>query len=307
MRRLVSSGICVMVLLVNSYVMAGTPGSKGVAFLSLGQGARANGMGDSFVAVADDINAIHWNPAGIAQIKEKQFTFMHSVWLDEIQSNYVACAAQMIGGIMGGAITSLDSGSIDKYDVVNGSPVAQETYSGKNIVASVSYAKKITKNCSLGATVKYIQMEIDGKKSNGTAFDVGYLYKPKRENFAFGAAVQNLGSGLKAFISEKNELPLNFKVGGAYKLLDDFLTISFDANLPADSDINFNLGGECQIKEILAIRAGYKTLAKDTIKSSNLTYGAGFVIPGTSIGLDYAYCDYDDLGDTHRVSLVTKF
>lgn len=57
----------------------------------------------------------------------------------------------------------------------------------------------------------------------------------------------------------------------------------------------------------MAIRAGYKTLTKDELKSSDLTYGAGFRLLNGGIGLDYAYCDYDDLGDTHRVSLMTKF
>jgi len=58
---------------------------------------------------------------------------------------------------------------------------------------------------------------------------------------------------------------------------------------------------------MVAIRAGYKSLTKDELKSSDLTFGAGFRMPGTGIGLDYAYCDYDDLGATHRVSLMTKF
>jgi len=56
------------------------------------------------------------------------------------------------------------------------------------------------------------------------------------------------------------------------------------------------------MKEIIG-----ETREMNRSKSSDLTFGAGFRIPGTGIGLDYAYCDYDDLGDTHRVSLMTKF
>ena len=33
----------------------------GMQFLKIGQGARAVGMGDSYTAIADDINAIFWN------------------------------------------------------------------------------------------------------------------------------------------------------------------------------------------------------------------------------------------------------
>ncbi len=306
MKRFLSLVVAVSVLCVGSYVMAGSPGSKGAVFLKLGQGARANAMGESFVALADDINALYWNPAGIAQIKERQATFMYSDWLEEINYNYLAYVspAQVMGGIMGGAITLLDSGSIDKYDAT---PNKVGTFDGKDIALAISYAKEMTPNCSLGATLKYIQMKIDGNKSTGFGVDVGCLYKPEVENLTLGIVMQNFGPKLGAFVSEKDGLPLNFKVGGAYKFPNNPLTLSLDINFPSDNDTNFNLGGEYWIKEMVAIRAGYKSLTKDELKSSDLTFGAGFRIPGTGIGLDYAYCDYDDLGDTHRVSLMTKF
>ncbi|MDI6735870.1 MAG: PorV/PorQ family protein [bacterium] len=305
MKRFLSLIVAVSVLFVGSYVMAGSPGSKGAVFLKLGQGARANAMGESFVAVADDINALYWNPAGIAQIKEKQATFMYSDWLEEINYNYLAYVspAQINGGVMGGAITLLDSGSIDKYDT---NQTNLGTFDGKDIAVAVSYGKEMAPNYSLGATLKYIQMKIDGKKSTGFGLDVGCLYKPQIENLTLGVNIQNFGPKLGAFDKEKDALPLNFKLGGAYRL-NNALTLALDINFPSDNDTNFNLGGEYWFKELVAIRAGYKSLTKDELKSSDLTFGAGFRMPGTGIGLDYAYCDYDDLGDTHRVSLMTKF
>jgi hypothetical protein len=41
----------------------------------LGAGARANGMGDAFVAVADDATAIFWNPAGLFQLDQPEASF----------------------------------------------------------------------------------------------------------------------------------------------------------------------------------------------------------------------------------------
>ena len=37
--------------------------------LKVGQSARAAGMGDAYTAVADDINAMFWNAAGLTQIR----------------------------------------------------------------------------------------------------------------------------------------------------------------------------------------------------------------------------------------------
>ena len=41
--------------------------NAGVLFLRIAAGARAAGIGESFVAMADDASATHWNPAGLGQ------------------------------------------------------------------------------------------------------------------------------------------------------------------------------------------------------------------------------------------------
>jgi len=46
----------------------------GAAFLKIGEGVKALGMGGAFVAIADDGSAPLWNPAGIARAKEKRIS-----------------------------------------------------------------------------------------------------------------------------------------------------------------------------------------------------------------------------------------
>jgi hypothetical protein len=41
-------------------------------------GARPIGMGSTFVGIADDGNALYWNPAGMAFLKHHEITIMHS-------------------------------------------------------------------------------------------------------------------------------------------------------------------------------------------------------------------------------------
>jgi len=38
-----------------------------VPFLLIAPGARAGGMGETFVSIADDATATHWNPAGLGR------------------------------------------------------------------------------------------------------------------------------------------------------------------------------------------------------------------------------------------------
>ncbi|HPT47104.1 MAG TPA: UPF0164 family protein, partial [Candidatus Rifleibacterium sp.] len=48
------------------------------AYLKMGVGARALGMGSAFTAVADDSTASFWNPAGLARLEKSEGSFMHA-------------------------------------------------------------------------------------------------------------------------------------------------------------------------------------------------------------------------------------
>jgi hypothetical protein len=53
--------------------------AQGVSLSRAGSGARAAGMGDAFVAVSDDGTAASWNPAGLAQLRQPEFSFVYGV------------------------------------------------------------------------------------------------------------------------------------------------------------------------------------------------------------------------------------
>jgi hypothetical protein len=68
MRRLiVAMLIAVLAVTVSGANSYGQVSSAAVLFLRIAAGARAAGMGEAFVAVADDATATHWNPAGLGQ------------------------------------------------------------------------------------------------------------------------------------------------------------------------------------------------------------------------------------------------
>ena len=58
-----------------------------VLFLLISPGARAAGMGEAFVGVADDATAAFWNPAGLAYQKGRELTLMHANWLPQFGSD----------------------------------------------------------------------------------------------------------------------------------------------------------------------------------------------------------------------------
>ncbi|MBI1184988.1 PorV/PorQ family protein [bacterium] len=57
-------------------------------FLSIGLGARAQGMGNSYVATTNDVYSLYWNPAGLVEMKgDMQVAYKHAEYFAGI-ANY---------------------------------------------------------------------------------------------------------------------------------------------------------------------------------------------------------------------------
>src|SRR5690606_23429395 len=76
---LLATCVSLLALALASPVSAQFVNAKyGGDFLSIGAGARALGMGSAYVAVADEVTAAYWNPAGLNGITGYQGSYMHS-------------------------------------------------------------------------------------------------------------------------------------------------------------------------------------------------------------------------------------
>ena len=74
-------------------------GTVAVPFLTIGIGARATAMGSAFTAVASDVTALYWNPAGIASFDQNQLTLIHSEWIADLKHDFIGLAVPL--GTMG--------------------------------------------------------------------------------------------------------------------------------------------------------------------------------------------------------------
>src|SRR5258706_12521042 len=76
-------------------------GTSSASFLRIGIGARAAGLGESFVAVANEPSAIYWNPAGLASLLRKEVAVSHNDWPGAV--NYEHVTAVLPGRKIGGS------------------------------------------------------------------------------------------------------------------------------------------------------------------------------------------------------------
>lgn len=76
MRRFLFLGVLLIVILCLTAQSFAQVSLSTVLFLRIAAGARAAGMGEAFVAIADDATATHWNPAGLG------FYPLASTWIE---------------------------------------------------------------------------------------------------------------------------------------------------------------------------------------------------------------------------------
>lgn len=163
----------------------------GVLFLLISPGAKAAGMGEAFVAVADDATATFWNPGGLAFQTDHEVTLMHCNWLPQLVSDmsyeFIAYRQYIgaIGGTLGGNITFLNLG--EQVQTGESGPTPIGTFHSWDMGVTLSYATRLKENLGLGVNARYIRSNlapIGAGEEKGTgvgssfAVDLGVLYKP---------------------------------------------------------------------------------------------------------------------------------
>src|SRR5437660_8288092 len=96
---------------------AADPGTTSANLLRLGIGPRATAMGEAQVGLADDVYAAYWNPAGLALLQTPEAGFVHTQYIQDIQSDYAAYAhPNPTLGTLAASVTYLNTGKFDSFD-----------------------------------------------------------------------------------------------------------------------------------------------------------------------------------------------
>lgn len=285
-------------------------GTAGAQELRIPVGARGTAMGGAVVADAHGMEAIYWNPAGLANLGGTEAMFSHQPYIADIDINFVGIGTYIEDfGTLAIAAKIVSIG--DMEETTDAFPDGTgRIYSPTLSVLSLSYSRILTNKVSFGITGKFIHEDVFEVSANGIAFDIGFIYNPGWQGVSVGIAIRNYGPEMRfsgsgfnyplegrqgAPQSSKFDLPSSFNLGVDYDFIQSGKNVAgLSGNFKSNnySEDNWQGGLEYVYDGKYSLRGGYNYSEQDTWLYG-LSAGAGAVIDmgGTNLILEYAWTE----------------
>ncbi|MEJ2050535.1 MAG: PorV/PorQ family protein [Calditrichota bacterium] len=296
----------------------------GMQFLKVDLTARPAAMGGAYIMVGNDASAMFYNPAGMAHMTSNtDFFVTRTNWIADIAYTAGAVSRDLGNfGTIGLNFISCDYGEIIGTQVSSNVSGFEET--GNVDVSAyafgVSYARGLSDKFSIGGQIKYASQHLgqstfsDGEtvtnKVGGLAYDFGTIFYPGFKSFRLGMSVRNFSQQFK-YAEEGFQLPLTFRIGFAIDMLDllgdheNSFVLALDAIHPRDYTERIHMGGEFWWRDLLALRAGYKT----NYDEQGFSLGFGFQpsFGTTQLKIDYSYSAMGRFANVNRFTFGAAF
>lgn len=293
-------------------------GTAGAAFLKIEPGSRPVGMGGAFAGLANDINTIFWNPAGLTTVNTRELTAMQHFSFVDINNQSIGYAQRANQFVWGASFL----GSFTEIERrIGPSETPDSTVTVGGFATGVSLAYPLGTMASIGGTAKLISQQLDIQNIYGIGADLGLILRLIDNHLGVGLTIQNAG-----VLSGEENLPMALRAGLAYRIWDqsdtetedvmptpDVWAFVADAYLPLiDANPSFHLGVERWFYNSIATRVGYRVGLNDN-PNDGLSFGLGVRRSGMDslanidFQFDYAFVPDAYVGDSHRISVITRF
>ncbi len=315
-------------------------GTTSAQFLKLGVGSRAIALGGAYVAEANDLSALYWNPAGLSRMQGSAVQLAYTEYLANIDYNFAAVGVNLGRlGTIAASLIYLDSGdmTVRTTQRPDPDPAEAERFKVQDFALQVSYGRALTDRFSIGSTVKYINEKIWNSSASTLAFDIGLVFTTPFEALRLGASMANFGPKMQMngrdiifsedpnpnqtgsvevvnaeFLTDEFSLPLLFRIGLAWDAIetrDHRIVLLTDAAHPNDNSEYINVGGEYSFRDLVFLRAGMRNLFEED-GEQGLTFGGGLNVRidrSLRFRVDYAYADFGRLEQTHWFTVDLSF
>ncbi len=322
-------------------------GTNAAPELLIPVGARDIALGGANIATTSGIEAIFWNPAGLARAKSNaNAMFSHMNYIADIGVEYVALSAGFEGfGTIGFSLKSISVGDIaitteDQPDGTGG------TVSPTIVNLGITYSRLLTDRISVGATATLISERFDKVNATGVSFNAGVQYNGLGgvNGLSVGVAVKNIGPQMRfegdgllrngqvndvlrpgtfyRVTAAAFELPSTIELGLSYAVdigEQNGLNLSGMFQNNNFSSDEYKLGAEYSYDNTFFLRGGYNL--SESKKNSSLgvsdktsfiygfTAGAGIQYPVGNLDLtfDYAFRAVNFFQNNHVFAVKLGF
>ncbi len=301
-------------------------GTAGATELLIPVGARGSSMAGAVVANSYGVDALYWNPAGLAWLEGTEFMGSYLPYIADINVSYLAIGKNIEDfGAIALSVKAVNIGEIEETT----EPFPNGTGSIFNptlVVIGASYARAVTTQVNFGFTANYLREDIFQVSASGLAFDFGFTYEPRWRGITMGLTIKNYGpdivfsgSGFErqsgnrpvASSNAKSELPTSVNIGLAYNFVNQGLnSATFCGNFRSNnlSEDLWQGGVEYLYNERFALRAGYNySSADEYLYGASLGGGLKFDLGETSLSFDYSWTETAVFSDNQYFTLTAGF
>jgi hypothetical protein len=285
-------------------------GTTSAEFLLLGAGARGTALGGSFAAIATDVSALYYNPAGVAMIDRPGLMVGTYDYVADTRYSWGGVAFPFSGGSRTIGFQVGTFGFKDQPIYTEEQPDGTGgTYSVNQTFVGATFAQNFSDRFSAGITAKYVDDRLGTVSGSAFAVDFGTNFHASLNNhpvkFSFvlanlGSSLTYTGTGLAGnvrrdplpgedetptlpqqanLLTKDFPLPTTFRVGLAYDVItgeSNRLTVLGDFSQPNNNSPGFAVGSEGQSQKIGGSNFGF------ALRGSYSYTGANGLSPETS-------------------------
>lgn len=262
----------------------------GVEFLRVGVGSRSIALGNAYAGISDDPYGIFYNPAGISNTYNLQFSSFYGRWfLDTDLAGIAGTIPLGQKGVLGFGLRGLYTDNIELRS--EDDPWTYDYYRAYFLNPSIAYAGRFN-NFGFGIGLNAINAKIESENGNSFFLNtgIGYYTKP----IDFGLSLSNLG--MKVL---NTGLPANIRGGICAKPIPN-LRLSADVIKQFEADFSYNIGVEYSLIDMFKLRIGYNN---DFYSGFIKKISGGFGLKTGNIILDYSLSSSGTFGLTHFITL----
>jgi len=300
----------------------GQVGTSGAQLFKINFDPRASALGYAAASVVDNASAVYTNVAGLERISTTDLAFAYVPWFADIRMMSVAAAYRLSNiGVVGLQATGFSAEEeVTTVEQENGTG---QMYSIKNYVFGLSFARLITDRLAIGLQAKYIYESYYDHSTGGFGFDIGSNYDLGFSRARLALALQNFGpdldplSGNYLDYSDSNvekafsrvPLPVTFRASFTIEpIVSEKYRFRLIADLvhPNDNTEHYNVGGELELMEMVALRGGLKLNYDDETFAAGIGL-KGEKLLGQNIRIDYSYEKFTILPSVHKVAVGFGF